>query len=123
VKNYYVWRADCADCAKVDRWMAEMAAVMPELRPAIGTFERLERPQAEALGRHVRLFGSGQYFSQFRRLKTSLLLFPGYIQLNQNRHLLLQHQSPLVQFLGQPPAVQRVNQSGSSHNILNFVSL
>ncbi|NLT58143.1 MAG: hypothetical protein GXX99_04190 [Clostridiales bacterium] len=50
MKNYYVWRADCADCAKVDRWMAEMAAVMPELRPAIGTFERLERPQAEALG-------------------------------------------------------------------------
>ena len=78
MKNHYVSRPDCADAAKLDRWMTEMAAVMPELQPAIASFERLEPPQAQALGLPCddlpALFVEGERLQQGAPSKRGLLM-------------------------------------------------
>ena len=56
MQNVYYTNSGCADCQKVDRWLFEFAAMMPELKPAIESFERVEVQADDASARPLPAF-------------------------------------------------------------------
>lgn len=49
MQNYYFCLDSCPDCQKTDRWVAEICAVMPELKPAAESFLRVEESRQKEL--------------------------------------------------------------------------